>query len=317
MCSECSGEITQPRLTNGKGAASHTPQEGTLPTYWTRFFAPVDIASLIYFRIAFGTVMLWEVWRYFSHGWVKRYYIDPTFYFTYYGFGWVRPWPGDGMYLHFVALGALAICILLGLWYRISATLFFVGFTYVFLLDRTNYLNHFYLISLISLLMIVLPAHRAFSLDASRHPEIRSETAPAWALWVLRVQIGIPYFYGGLAKLNGDWLRGEPMRTWLAQNADFPIIGSLLTEEWMVYLFSYGGLLLDLLIVPILLWPRTRVLGYGVALMFHLLNASLFRIGIFPWFMIAATALFFRPDWPRLIGQWWSLIKGSRKCFSL
>ena len=69
----------------------------------------------------------------------------------------------------------------------------------------------------------------------------------------------------------------------------------------MVYLFSYGGLLLDLFAVPLLLWPRTRNLTYAVTLGFHLMNAQLFNIGMFPWFMICATLLFFPPDWPRRV----------------
>ena len=278
----------------------------TLRSLPNRLFAPVDILSLVYFRIAFGAIMLWEVYRYFDHGWIARYWITPTLHFAYYGFDWVRPWGGSGMYLHWVALGALAILIMLGLAYRISATLFFLGFTYAFLLEQARYLNHFYLICLISFLMIFIPAHRAASLDALWRPSIRSQTAPAWALWLLRAQIGIAYFYGGVAKLNADWLRGEPFRMWLARRTDFPLIGSLFTEEWMVSLFNYGGLLFDLLLVPFLLWRRTRLFAFGVAVLFHLMNARLFSIGIFPWFMIAATALFFPPDWPRrLLVRWW------------
>ena len=281
-----------------------------------RFFEPVDIASLVYFRVAFGVIMLWEVWRYFDHGWIARYWIRPTLHFTYYGFDWVHPWPASGMYLHWVALGALAILITLGLWYRISATLFFLGFTYTFLLEQARYLNHFYLICLISFLMIFIPAHRAASLDARWRPSLRSQTAPAWALWLLRGQIGIVYFYGGVAKLNADWGRAEPFRTWLARRTDFPVIGSWFTEEWMVYLLSYGGLVFDLLVVPFLLWRRTRVFAFGGAVLFHLMNARLFSIGIFPWFMIAATALFFAPGWPRrLLAQWWPALNGQhREC---
>jgi len=166
----------------------------TLSSLPNRLFAPVDILSLVYFRIAFGAIMLWEVYRYFDHGWIPRYWINPALNFTYYGFDWVRPWGGSGMYLHWVALGALAILIILGLGYRISATLFFLGFTYAFLLEQARYLNHFYLICLISFLMIFIPAHRAAPLDALWRPSIRSQTAPAWALWVLRAQIGIAYF---------------------------------------------------------------------------------------------------------------------------
>ncbi len=265
----------------------------------SRLFAPVDISFLVYLRIIFGAIMLWEVWRYFSYDWIRRYYIEPTFYFHYFLFDWVRPWPGDGMYLHFYFLGALATCIMIGLWYRVATVLFFLGFTYVFLLDQTRYLNHFYLISLLGFLMIFVPAHRAFSVDAWRHPKIRSDVAPAWTLWLLRAQIAIPYFYGGLAKLNGDWLRGEPMRMWLGERTDFPVVGPLFTEEWMVYSFVSGGLLLDLLIAPLLLWRRTRAFAFAAAVLFHLFNAQLFQIGIFPWFMLAATVIFFPPDLTR------------------
>jgi vitamin K-dependent gamma-carboxylase len=264
-----------------------------------RLFAPVDVASLVFFRVAFGAIMFWEVCRYFAYGWVERFYIEPEFFFTYYGFGWVRPWPGDWMYVHFLALGVLAVFIALGFLYRASMALFFAGFTHVFLLDQTNYLNHFYLICLLSFIMVFVPAHRAFSVDAWLRPSLRSSTAPAWALVLVAAQVAVVYFYGGLAKLNGDWLRGEPMRMWLADDTGFPLIGPLFTREWVVYAFSYGGLLLDLLVVPFLLWRKTRVFAFAAALTFHLLNSQLFNIGIFPWFMIAATLLFFSPSWPR------------------
>jgi hypothetical protein len=244
--------------------------------------------------------MLWEVWRYFDHGWIHDYFIDPTFHFTFYGFDWVRPLPGDGMYLLFYALGALAVCILIGLCYRLSAALFFIGFAYVFLLEQARYLNHFYLISLLSFLLIFVPAHRSLSIDALLRPGIRSQTAPLWSLWLLRAQIMIVYFFGGIAKLNGDWLQGEPMRMWLAHRTDVPILGAYFTEEWMVYLFSYGGLLFDLLFPLLVLWRPTRLPMLALNITFHLTNAHLFSIGVFPWMMIAANVLFLPPHWLRL-----------------
>ena len=288
------------------GTAAAAPAAPSAPPRPARLlaaaFAPVDVASLACFRIAFGAVMVWEVYRYFTKGWIAAYYIRPDFHFTYYGFGWVRPWPGDGMYVHFAVLGLAAAGVCLGLCYRASAALFFLAFTYVFLLDQARYLNHFYLISLIAFLLVFLPVGRAFSLDARRRPERRLETAPAWALWLVRAQVGIPYFYGGLAKLNADWLRGEPIRSWLAARPDFPLIGRFFGEEWMVAAFVYGGLLLDLLIVPFLLWRRTRPLAFAAGLLFHGTNALLFQIGVFPWMMMAATTIFFDPDWPRRVG---------------
>jgi len=258
--------------------------------------SPIDIAGLVYFRICFGLIMMVEVYRYFDHNWVKRYFIDPTFYFSYDGFSWLSPWGGDGMYYHFYALGLLAFFIAIGFLYRISTILFFLGFSFIFLLDKTNYLNHFYLIALLSFILIFLPANRAFSLDAKLFPSIQSDWVPNWTLWWLRLQLGIVYFYGGVAKINSDWLQGEPMRNWLSTRTEFPIIGQWFTEEWMVYLFSYGGMLLDLFIFPLLIFKRTRIAAASVLVLFHLMNAELFTIGIFPWFMIAATGLFFPPE---------------------
>lgn len=260
-------------------------------------FAPISVRPLVYLRVIFGLIMLWEVFRYFDYGWIERYYMQPTFYFTYYGFDWLRPWPGDGMYWHFIGLGVLAISIALGFAYRLVMPLFFVGFTYVFLLDQTNYLNHFYLISLVSLMMCFLPANRALSLDARLRPSLRRDVVPAWTLFAVRLQLGLVYVYGGIAKINADWLAGEPMRTWLRARTDFPLIGHYFTEEWMVMAFSYGGLLLDLFAIPLLFFRSTRWFAFAALALFHLTNARLFSIGIFPWFMLATLALFFPLAW--------------------
>jgi len=266
-----------------------------------RLLAPVDSASLVFFRIAFGGMMLWEVWRYFDHGWIERFWVEPLFHFSYYGLNWIRPWPGAGMELHWLGLGVLALFIMLGAWYRVSATLFFIGFTYVFLLDQARYLNHFYLVSLISFLMIFVPAHRYFSIDALFEPELRTRLVPAWSIWLLRFQVGIPYFFGGIAKLNADWLRGEPLRAWLARRTDFPFIGQFFTSDAAVWLMTFGALFLDLFAVFLLTNRRTRVFGYLAIIAFHFMNSRFFSIGLFPWLMIAATAIYFEPDWPRRV----------------
>jgi len=59
-----------------------------------RLFAPTDIASLVFFRILFGAVMLWEVWTSFSSGRIRRDFIDPSFHFTYSGFSWIKTLAG-------------------------------------------------------------------------------------------------------------------------------------------------------------------------------------------------------------------------------
>ena len=289
----------------GEGSRLSTGRE-RLRRLSSKLWHPVNNASLVFFRVAFGAIMVWEMFRYFAEDRIRRYYIEPKFLFTYLGFDWVKPWPGNGMYIHFAVLGLLGIFVALGLFYRISAALFFLGFTYVFLLDQSNYLNHFYLVALLSWLMMFIPAHQRFSLDVRWRLTPGSKAAPAWGLWLLRAQIGIVYFFGGVAKLNGDWLQGEPLRGWLGARAKMPLVGPLLGQEWLVWVFVYGGLLFDLLVTPALLWRKTRAWALAFSLLFHITNAFLFKIGIFPWFMLLASTLFLDPDWPHRCVRWLS-----------
>ncbi len=262
------------------------------------------------FRILVGAILIWSCWRYLDGNTISKLYMEPSFNFTYYGFDWVRPWPGNGMVWHFVVMLVLAIMVTVGLAYRFSMGLFWIGFTYVFLLEQAKYLNHYYLVSLITFLMIFMPLHRDLSLDAKFRPALRSNALPKWCLYLMRFQLGLVYFLAGVAKINPDWLRGEPMRSWLAERSSLSLggghlkVGLLFEEPWAGYLFSYGGLLLDLFITPLLLWKRTRVPAFVAAVLFHLTNSWIFDIGIFPWFMIAATMIFFEPDWPRRFFNW-------------
>jgi hypothetical protein len=275
----------------------------------------VDIASLVCYRVLFGALMMWDVWRYTrlhdgpESSWVHEEWIRQPFHFTFLGFDWVKPWPGNWMYVHWVVLGVLAFCIMAGLCYRLCVALFFVGFCHVFLVETANYLNHFYLICLFSFLMIFVPMHRAWSFDAWWRPKLRATTVPAWTLWLLRGQMILAYFYAGVAKLNWDWLQGEPLRHWLPreQGEFYPLIGRHLDQEWAIYLFSYGGLSYDLAVAPLLLWHRTRPWMFALTLFFHFSNKLLFSIGVFPYFSIAASLLFFDPDWPRRV---WRGLRG-------
>jgi vitamin K-dependent gamma-carboxylase len=267
------------------------------PSIADRLFAPVDIAPLVWLRIAFGAILLVEMGRYLGSPAIQAYFIQPHFHFKYAGFGWVEPLQAAGMYAVFGALAVLAALIAAGALYRVAMPLFFLGFTYVFLLERANYLNHFYLIALLSFVMIFLPANRALSVDARLRPSLRAGTVPAWTLWLARFQIALPYLFGGVAKLNADWLlRAEPMQTWLAARKSMAVVGPLLGEPWLPHAMSWAGCLFDLAIVPMLLARRTRPVALALAVAFHLTNATIFSIGIFPWFMLATLAIFFPPE---------------------
>jgi vitamin K-dependent gamma-carboxylase len=282
-----------------RSSVRNSSREGPVQVLLNRLFAPVDISFLILFRILFSAAMLWTVWELFTHDNIAADYLIPGFHFTYHGFSWLKPWGGEGMYVHCAALGVLAFFMGLGFLYRTSAVLLFLGFTYVFLLDKALYLNHHYLLCLLSLMMVFMPANRRLAVDSLLRPSLRTDVVPAWTLWLLRFQIGLPYVLGGVAKLKSDWLRGQPMHSWLPMCPLRYLLGPVVEEPWMALLFSWGGALFDISIVPLLLWPRTRKIAFCAAVVFHMANAFLFDIGVFPWLMIGATFVFFPPDWPR------------------
>ncbi|MBI2432590.1 MAG: HTTM domain-containing protein [Candidatus Hydrogenedentes bacterium] len=265
-----------------------------------RLLDPIDIASLVYFRMAFGLLLSLYLFYMLGSGLIGPLFVGPLFHFTYLGFSWVKPWPGGLMQVHFLVTALAALAIALGLFYRLALAVFLCGWVYIFLLEKAYYLNHFYLVALFAFLLWFVPAHRAYALDAKRRPALRSSMAPAYALWILRLQMGIVYFYAGLSKLHPDWLHGEPMRGLVRRHLEGPLFG-IISLDAMAYALSYGGLLFDLLVAPALLWSRTRHAAVLAALGFHLTNSFLFTIDFFPVLALAATLLFYPPDWPRRV----------------
>src|SRR5207248_2890641 len=143
------------------------------------------------------------LWPAAGGNWVHAFFIDPKFIFPYHGLEWVRPWPEPFLTLHFVLLGVAGLLVALGLCYRTAAVAMTVLLTYVFLLDEMQYLNHVYLMCLLSFLLIWMPAQQCFSLDGrGRRPanSKEGELVPFWPVFLLRAQLFIVYFYGGIAK---------------------------------------------------------------------------------------------------------------------
>ena len=262
---------------------------------------PVSSASGATFRIIFGLIGIAAVVRFAAKGWISELYIEPANHFSYYGFGWVHAWPGWGMYLHFALLGLAGLGVALGYRYQLSIIAFFLLFTYVELIDKTTYLNHYYLVSLLAGLMVFLPLSRSWSLDAWRgRPGVSRPMIPRGALWLLRSQVGLVYVFAGIAKLNADWLLdAQPLTIWLYNGSEMPIIGLFMREAWLPFVLSWAGAVFDLTIVGWLLWGRSRPYAYAVLVIFHVATAVLFpAIGMFPWIMIGAALIFFEPDWP-------------------
>ncbi|MBU2996803.1 HTTM domain-containing protein [Cellulophaga baltica] len=251
-----------------------------------------EAASLAAFRILFGALMLFSLIRFVAMGWVEQFYILPKWHFTYYGFSWVKTL---GVYTYSLFALCMISCvgIILGFKYRLSIITFFLTFTYIELIDKTTYLNHYYFVSVLSFLLCFLPLNAKFSLDAYKKG-YEFKFVPSWTVDSIKILLSIVYFYAGLAKLNSDWLlRAQPLKIWLSTKTSLPIIGSLMNDTWFHYAMSWSGAIYDLTI-PFLLWTRkTRPYAFVVVVIFHVFTRILFNIGMFPYIMICITLIFF------------------------
>ncbi len=260
----------------------------------SKLTAEVDISPLVVFRIFFGVMMFLGTVRFIKNGWVEQLYIKPSFFFSYYGFEWIKPIGENGIYLIFGLLLVSSMSIALGLFYRVATIIYFACFTYVELIDKTNYLNHYYFISLVALLLCFLPAHRSFSLDTKFGFTSLQKSVPRYSIFVLQLQLAIVYFFAGVAKINAEWLfEAMPLKIWLPTKSELPIVGALLMKPWVAFVFSWFGMLFDVLITLFLFNKRTVIFAYAVVVFFHVSTAILFPgIGMFPFVMIVSATIF-------------------------
>jgi len=259
---------------------------------------PVALSPLVGFRILFGAAMVLSTLRFIALGWIDDHYIRPLFHFSYFGFSWLPIGPDWFLYLVHGLLLLASLGVMFGLYYRFAAILQFLCFTYTELLDLTYYLNHYYYVSLVCLLLIFLPANRSFSLDVFWRKIQAYSRVPRWMPFSLMMMMAIVYTYAGLAKINHDWLiEALPLRIWLPASYNLPILGPLFAWKYSPWLFSWVGMFYDCTIAFFLWNRKTRPWAYVSVIVFHTLTGILFQIGVFPLVMMAGTLIFFSPQW--------------------
>ncbi|MFY0598508.1 MAG: HTTM domain-containing protein [Cyclobacteriaceae bacterium] len=261
-----------------------------------RLFRPVDNSPLVFFRIAFGFLLVAEAWGAIAVGWVKEVFIDPQYFFTFIGFSWLETLAGNTMYFYFFAMGAAGVMVMLGLYYRLSMAMYAILWAGSYFFHKEAYNNHHYLMVILTALMVFVPANQYASLDVKRNPKIKSLTCPQWCIWIFASLMAVVYFYASVAKLYPDWLNAEPISIWFEAKKNYWLIGPLLTKSWFHYFISWGGILFDFFIVPALIWKKTRKYAFMVSLFFHLFNSAIFQIGVFPYLAIAIEVFFIEPD---------------------
>ncbi|GAA4972872.1 HTTM domain-containing protein [Algibacter aquimarinus] len=259
-------------------------------------FKHIDNSSLIVFRIIFGLLCFLESVGAIITGWVKMTLVDPKFTFNFIGLDFLQPLPGNGMYVYYAVMGFFGLFIMLGYKYRFSMLCFAIMWSATYLMQKASYNNHYYLLMLLSFIMIFLPAHKYASIDAKLNPNIKSISMPNWCKWVFVIQLFIVYTYASVAKIYPDWLDTTVIELLMKGKRNYAIVGEFLQQKWIHYILAYGGILFDGLVIPLLLFKPTRKYIFFISIFFHLFNSIVFQIGIFPYLSLAFTLFFFEPE---------------------
>lgn len=260
--------------------------------------APISGQSLAVTRILFGAIMIYDCYYYWNGKLIWGFYVVPPVQFPYFGLDFITPLPEPWIYVAWGAVGVSAALVMLGLFFRIAIITFVILFGYFFLLDRVQYLNHNYMVLLYGILLAFSPANKVWSLDALLGVTKRSDWIPRWPVAAIKLQTEIILIFAGLVKITDDWLRGQPLLLWLPPKQDAVFYGALFQNDLFVIASSWGVVALHVLGAPLLLYRKTRLPLFLIYVFFHISNAALFNIGIFPWLTIAVTLIFFDPDWP-------------------
>ncbi len=258
-------------------------------------FKHIDNSALVIFRIIFGALIFLESVGAIFTGWIKRTLIEPDFTFNFIGFEFLQPLPGNWMYAYYALMGLFGLMVMVGYKYRWSMLSFTVMWSAVYLMQKTSYNNHYYLLMLLSAMMTIVPAHQYCSVDARQNPSIKSVSMPNWCRWMFIIQMLIVYTYAAKAKIYPDWLNLTVPELLMKSKKDYFLIGDLLQQHWIHYLIAYGGILFDGLVIPLLLWKPTRKFAFIASIFFHLFNSFVFQVGIFPYLSLAFALFFFDP----------------------
>jgi len=258
-------------------------------------FKHIDNSALIVFRIIFGLLCFLESIGAILTGWVRKVFIIPDFTFSFIGFEWLQPLSGNGMYVYYIIMGVFAFFIMIGYKYRISVFAFTMMWLVTYLMQKSSYNNHYYLLFLLSSIMFFQPANRYLAVDAKLNPNIISNSMPRWCSLLFILQMFIVYTYASVAKIYPDWLDASVLEIMMKSKQHYFMIGDFLQNRTLHYILSYGGILFDGLIIPLLIFKPTRKWAFIISVFFHLFNSFVFQIGIFPYMSLAFSLFFFEP----------------------
>ncbi len=244
--------------------------------------------SLVIFRICFSIVLIVQTIYFFKLGFIENNILKPFILFPFFDF---LNNPSE----HLVYLSAILMLISnIGMIFnktsRISCLIFFLTFTYLWLLDRGYFNNHYYFISIITFLLFFLNKKSSFK---------KNYYVPKINIIAFQIMIFLIYFISGINKINPYWIFDLQPMTHILQTKAQVSGNNLFSNNIIISFFTFSGLIYDLVIGFFLIFKRTRILGFIFVLIFNSLNFFLFKdvgeIGVFPFLMISTLVLFIDP----------------------
>jgi vitamin K-dependent gamma-carboxylase len=262
--------------------------------FYQLLFKKVDNSPVVLFRIFFGSLMAIESWGAILTSWVKDTLVTPTYTFTFIGFEFLSPLIGEYMYVHYVLMGFFGLLMALGWRYKLNAFLFALFWSVTYFIQKTQYNNHYYLILLIAGIMCLIPAHKFYSLDVKHKRVEEQQSVSNWVILIFIIQVGIVYFFATVAKFYPDWLNGKFISimmngsaSWFEKHLNFQPIIHVFRNHYFHLFLAYSGIVFDALILPAMMWRKTRKWAFVLAIFFHLFNSATLHIGIFPYFALS------------------------------
>nr|XP_045599854.1 vitamin K-dependent gamma-carboxylase-like [Procambarus clarkii] len=259
---------------------------------------PCDPAALAATRVMFGVLMVLDVPQERGLGVADVKWGDPnTCRFPLLSF--LTPPPLPYMVLLYGLLLLCAALMVVGWRWRAVCTTFVACYWYVFLLDKTTWNNHSYLYGLLASILLVSDPHRCWSAEVGGDGLSGASHVPLWNYTLLRAQLFLLYFLAGVKKVDLDWLSGYSMQR-LAQHWVFTPFRVFLTDDNIdFFVVHLGGFALDSSLGFLLFFDASRPVGLVLGAAFHLMNAQIFSIGMFPWVCLVTLPIFCSTSWPR------------------
>lgn len=268
-----------------------------LKKLYTWLQKPVAHTPILVFRIVFSLCLLIQTYYFLSEGFINENIIKPFTLFPF--FESIQPIENITVFNILInPMMILAYIMLLsniGMLFnkvsRMSTFIFFICFTYFWLLDKGYFNNHYYFISIICFLIALINPKSSFK---------QNIYVPRISLFCLQAMVFIIYFLAGVNKLNPYWLIDMQPMSHILETQSNATGNTFFINPIVLSIMNYGGVFYDLSIGFLLFCKPTRLLGFILVFVFNIINYFLFKeigeIGVFPLIMISTLILFINPQ---------------------